>query len=117
MRVTSRAHAGDGPCAIFFTLDSYHADPEHNRIQDGRVKLILDERYEEVSITCDLILHSRGVIVERDNLIAIEMKKWDQPPAEKEKDRVHLRALTKAWGRRFSHQANAVGFVKTSCRA
>jgi hypothetical protein len=74
----------------------YHADPEYNRMQDGRIKVILDEKGQEVSITCDLILHSRGAIVGRDNLIAVEMKKWDQPPAEKEKDRVRLRALTKA---------------------
>lgn len=64
-------------------LEGYHADPEYNRMQDGRIKLILDENGDEVSITCDLILHSRGAIVGRDNLIAIEMKKWDQPPAEK----------------------------------
>jgi len=77
-------------------LVGYHADPEYNRMQDGRIKLILDENGQEVSITCDLILHSRGAIVGRDNLIAIEVKKWDQPPVEKEKDRVRLRALTKA---------------------
>src|ERR1700733_6254376 len=56
-------------------LVGYHADPEYNRMQDGRIKLILDENLEEVSITCDLVLHSRGTIVRRDNLIAIEMKK------------------------------------------
>jgi len=77
-------------------LQGYYADPEYNRMQDGRIKTILDERYEEVSITCDLILHSRGEIVGRDNLIAIEMKKSDRPNHEKVKDRVRLRALTKA---------------------
>lgn len=63
----------------------YHADPEHNRMQDGRIKVILDEKGQEVSITRGLILHSRGAIVGRDNLIAVEMKKWGQPPAEKRK--------------------------------
>src|SRR3546814_1236198 len=48
-----------------------------------------------VRITCDLILHSRGRVVERDNLIAIEMKRLSHPEREKQKDRVRLRALTK----------------------
>jgi hypothetical protein len=34
-------------------LAGYHADPEYNRMQDGRIKLILDENGQEVSITCD----------------------------------------------------------------
>jgi hypothetical protein len=77
-------------------LQGYYADPEYNRMQDGRIKVILDENGREVSITCDLILHSRGQIFARDNLIAIEMKKSDRQNQEKEKDRVRLRALTKA---------------------
>jgi hypothetical protein len=64
-------------------------------MQDRRFKTILDEHMEEVAVTCDLILHSRGEIASRDNLIAIEMKKSDRPREEKEKDRVRLRALTK----------------------
>lgn len=76
-------------------LDGYYVDPEYNRQQNGRIKTILDGNAQEVSITCDLILHSRGVIVRRDNLIAIEMKKSDRSAAEKESDRVRLRILTK----------------------
>lgn len=74
----------------------YRADTEYNRKQGGQVKTILDETMHVVRITCDLILHSRGQIVERDNLIAIEMKRLSHPEREKQKDRVRLRALTKA---------------------
>ena len=52
--------------------------------------------YHVVVINCDLILHSRGEIVAHDNLIAIEMKKAGRPEAEKEEDRIRLRAMTKA---------------------
>ena len=48
-----------------------------------------------VSIVCDLIVHSRGKIIENDNLIALEMKKAYRPMKEKEKDRARLVALTK----------------------
>ncbi|HEX8301302.1 hypothetical protein [Sphingomonas sp.] len=74
----------------------YRADTEYNRKQGGQVKTILDEAMHVVRITCDLILHSRGRVVERDNLIAIEMKRLSHPEREKQKDRVRLRALTKA---------------------
>lgn len=73
----------------------YCADTEYNRKQGGQVKTILDEAMHVVRITCDLILHSRGRIVERDNLIAIEMKRVSNAEHEKQKDRVRLRALTK----------------------
>ncbi|MFM5371324.1 hypothetical protein ACET9U_16385 [Aeromonas veronii] len=58
-----------------YGLDNYFVDPEYNRKQDGRIKTILDENFEVVTINCDLILHSRGSRIEDDNLIAIEMKK------------------------------------------
>jgi len=74
----------------------YRADTEYNRKQSGQVKTILDETMHVVRITCDLILHSRGRVPERDNLIAIEMKRLSHPEREKQKDRVRLRALTKA---------------------
>ena len=44
---------------------------------------------------CDLIVHSRGEIVEKDNLIALEMKKSYRPMKEKENDKARLVALTK----------------------
>jgi hypothetical protein len=76
-------------------LDGYFVDPEYNRQQNGRIKTILDDNLREIGITCDLILHSRGHIVERDNLIAIEMKKSDRPAAEKGSDRLRLKILTR----------------------
>ncbi|WIG52196.1 MAG: hypothetical protein OJF48_003114 [Afipia sp.] len=77
------------------SLTAYYVDAEYNRQQDGQIKAIIDNESRVVNITCDLILHSRGQIVEADNLIALEMKKSDRPEKEKEKDRVRLRALTK----------------------
>ncbi|QYJ78260.1 hypothetical protein [Shewanella acanthi] len=74
----------------------YYADPEYNRKQNGKVKTILDEQMQVVNITCDLILHSRGEIMEKDNLIAIEMKKSERPEEEKSSDRARLRTLTKS---------------------
>ena len=79
-----------------YGLGNYFVDPEYNRKQDGRIKTILDEDFEVVSINCDLILHSRGNTVENDNLIAIEMKKSNRPLEEKDSDRKRLRALTKS---------------------
>lgn len=76
-------------------FNGYYADVEYNRMQEGRVKTLLDDHLRIVRITCDLILHSRGQIVERDNLIAIEMKRIEHPDSEKSKDRDRLRALTK----------------------
>ena len=77
-------------------LKGYYADTEYNRKQDGRVKTILDSKQHVIRINCDLILHSRGEIVARDNLIAVEIKKADRPEREKDSDRARLRALTKA---------------------
>jgi hypothetical protein len=73
----------------------YFADLEYNRQQGGRVKTILDEKMQVVTVSCDLILHSRGVVVHGDNLIAVEMKKTERPDSEKLSNRVRLRALTK----------------------
>lgn len=77
-------------------LVQYVADPEYNRKQDGRIKTILDGQHRVVAINSDLILHTRGVNIAEDNLIAIEVKKSDQPDRDKESDRERLRALTKA---------------------
>lgn len=78
-----------------YGLNGYYADTEYNRNQNGKIKTILDENMQVVTINCDLIFHSRGEIVTRDNLIAIEMKKSERPEGEKENDRLRLRALTK----------------------
>jgi hypothetical protein len=76
-------------------LNGYYVDPEYNRQRNGRIKTILDGNAQEIIITCDLILHSRGEIPARDNLIAVEMKKSERPAEEKQSDRARLRTLTK----------------------
>jgi hypothetical protein len=73
----------------------YYTDIEYNRNFDGQIKTIIDNDMEVINITCDLIVHSRGQIPENDNLIAIEMKRDNHPEAEKNKDRIRLKALTK----------------------
>lgn len=77
-------------------LTDYYADTEYNRKQNGKVKTMLDDDMQVINITCDLVLHSRGEVIKRDNLIAIEMKKSERPEVEKSSDRARLRTLTKA---------------------
>lgn len=77
-----------------YGLDSYYADTEYNRKQGGRIKTIMNEKLETITINCDLILHSRGSSMIRDNLIAVEMKKSTRPGREKDKDRKRLCAMT-----------------------
>ena len=78
--------------------DGYFTDVEYNR-NKGQIKTIMKTimgpREEIIRINCDLILHSRGLHPEQDNLIAIEMKKSNRPREEKEKDCNRLLALTK----------------------
>ncbi len=62
---------------------------------NGRIKTIYNEDLKVVTIICDLIVHSRGEIVEKDNLIALEMKKAYRSMQEKENDKARLVALTK----------------------
>jgi len=81
--------------ALAAGLSDYRADVEFNRSNDGKLKTIAGENMETVTITCDLILHSRGLNPDRDNLIAIEMKRRSHPAREKHKDRVRLMALTR----------------------
>lgn len=79
-----------------YLLEKYYvADPEYNSMQNGQIKMIVNEKMEEIVISCDLIVHSRGKTVEKDNLIAVEMKKSTRPLHEKEKDKIRLRALTR----------------------
>lgn len=77
-------------------LSEYYADPEYNRKQGGKVKTILGGDMKIITVNCDLILHSRGVSISQDNLIAIEMKKSKRPEREKNNDRDRLRAMTKS---------------------
>ena len=76
-------------------LSNYYSDIEYNRNFDGQIKTIIDDETQVTNITCDLIIHSRGLIPKHDNLIAIEMKRDTHPESEKNKDRIRLRALTK----------------------
>lgn len=78
----------------------YFVDVEYNRNVGGKLKTIVktingpDEQI--MRINCDLIVHSRGQNVSRDNLIAIEMKKSTGRRETKEKDRIRLKCLTQA---------------------
>ena len=58
-------------------------------------KLILVDDLN-IAINCDLIVHSRGKSLVQDNLISIEMKKEYRPLDEKNRDKVRLKALTRA---------------------
>ncbi len=76
----------------------YNIDIEYNRNYNGRIKTcsVLDNGQHIItSITCDLIVHSRGKNIKQDNLIAVEMKKAYRPKKEKDNDRRRLIALTK----------------------
>lgn len=72
----------------------YYVDVEYNR-NNGHIKTIYDDDLKVVNIVCDIIVHSRGEIVEKDNLIALEMKKSYRLKKEKEDDRARLTALTR----------------------
>ncbi|MDB4920044.1 hypothetical protein [Mucilaginibacter sp.] len=80
-------------------------DNEYNRKQEGQVKTIIDDNEVVVTITCDLLIHSRGEVIDHDNLLALEMKKSTAPEADKLSDKQRLCALTaipyeraKGWG-------------------
>ncbi|GFI19451.1 hypothetical protein IMSAG249_01220 [Lachnospiraceae bacterium] len=72
----------------------YNVDTEYNR-NNGKVKTIYNDDLKVVSIVCDLIVHSRGEIVEKDHLIALEMIKAYRKVEAKENDKARLVALTK----------------------
>lgn len=60
------------------------------------MKTILDDNMREIVIVADLLLHSRGQILKRDNLIAVEMKKSIRPLKERQSDRHRLKLMTRA---------------------
>ncbi|OOF78978.1 hypothetical protein BKG96_04620, partial [Rodentibacter caecimuris] len=87
---------------------SYFSDVEYNRNR-GQIKTMIDDEYIEIPIVCDLILHSRGCYeYPNDNLIAVEMKKSNRSPDEKQKDLNRLKILTKS-------DANKEGFPENVC--
>lgn len=77
----------------------YFVDVEYNRNVGGTLKTIkktirgMDEQI--ITINCDLIVHSRGQNIFRDNLIALEMKKSTGRQRDKDSDRNRLECLTK----------------------
>lgn len=71
----------------------YYVDIEYNRNYEY-VKAIINDNFEKIPITPDIIIHSRGT-KEKDNLICLEMKKSTAPKIEKQKDRNKLIALTR----------------------
>ena len=77
----------------------YYVDIEYNRNRGGKFKRIFKSIQgpgeEIIRIKADLIVHSRGECVERDNLLALEMKKSYRPKKEKDADRSRLKCLTK----------------------
>lgn len=77
-------------------VPGYYADVEYNRKQRGKVKIIINDELQVVSITADLIVYSRGKLpAPNDNLIAVEAKKASCPAHEKDGDTARLIAMTR----------------------
>ena len=74
-------------------IQGYYAEANYNR-NGYRTKTIIDDNYEVINIECDLIVHSMGENKQQDNLLAIEMKKSDNPK-ERKKDRKRLTIVTR----------------------
>lgn len=69
----------------------FHADVEYNRNRNT-IKKILQKKEDNddgiiVNINCDLLVHGRGLTLEQENLIAIEMKKDYAQEVDKNRDR------------------------------
>lgn len=75
----------------------YYADVEYNRnsanAEKRYKKSIQDREGQVINITCDIILHSRGRYIQRDNILAVEMKK-ESKEEKYASDRNRLRSLT-----------------------
>jgi hypothetical protein len=76
-------------------IHSYRVDVEYNRNRGKYLKTIKDRHERVIAINADVILHSRGTVLDQDNLIAFEMKKSNASTLEKQSDRERLEALTK----------------------
>jgi hypothetical protein len=79
-----------------FGFADYVVDTEYNRKQNRLVKTILDHRQRKLKIRPDVIIHTRGRVVNGDNLIAVEMKKSSRSASAIQTDRNRLRAMTKS---------------------
>ncbi len=73
----------------------YFVDVEYNRNESGRLKTYVWGKLAPITITCDLIVHSRGRNLIQDNLIAIEMKRHNHPKEAKDSDKLRLKCLTR----------------------
>lgn len=97
-------------------IKGYYADAEYNRKQGGKVKTIINEEMKVITITTDLIIHSRGNLKPPyDNLIAIEAKKFSRPAREKADDIARLLAMTKkpnygVWNFENGHPEHVCGY-------
>ena len=73
-------------------ISNYFADINYNRNKHF-IKCIINDKMEFLEIFCDLIIHSRGVSLEQDNLLAIEMKKKENKK-DRLKDKKRLEIMT-----------------------
>lgn len=84
-----------------FGYKGYYADIEYNRhvgmIRTHR-KTVEGPKNEEMIINTDIIVHGRGSKPERENLIALEMKKSSARNKDKRNDRNRIKSLTRAAG-------------------
>jgi hypothetical protein len=71
----------------------YYVDVEYNRRGEGRKQILHPITHQHIDVRCDILLHSRGDL-DNDNLIALEMKKDNAEPEDKQSDRERLQALT-----------------------
>lgn len=85
--------------------EGYFVDVEYNRNVGSKFESLKKTckglQGEEITINCDLLVHSRGENLEADNLIALEMKKSNLSKEAKDRDRARLKALTSTQDKRL----------------
>ena len=75
-------------------IQGYYADTEYNRMTYDKIKKVWIGG-SPTTVVCDLVVHSRGEVPDKDNLIAIEMKKSSSSHHKKiEQDKSRLRSMT-----------------------
>lgn len=96
-----------------YGFPQYYADCEFNRMHDDGdpVKRYKDEVRGVIPLVCDVIVHGREEMPERDNLIAIEMKKTGRPADETLANQRRLRALTMPLYKRTGPQGEPSAFA------
>lgn len=73
--------------------ERYVADCEYNR-NGNEVKRVINRLEQVIAIRADIILHSRGTVLEQDNLVAIELKMLPAEQQELDDDRERLVIMT-----------------------